>query len=330
MKLQFINNFRGIVMLIMILGHTINAMPKEDAVAFQLFKLIFSNSTILFVIIAGYFFSLLKESYNYKTFLLNKLRSIITPYIFISIPAVFVYIIQLKVNHWWVDLNWFYTDLNILEQYLYLMLTGAHLGTLWFIPMIIVFYLISPLFIYILNRGLLLYVFFVSFSVAFYFGRPLNNESTLYSFIFFLPTYLFGMILVDRPVLYKYLCKYSCVIFITYFVALYIFNLSIHINSSYDLFFKMALAVILLAVLRRYANHKINLLDLFARLSFFLYFIHGYFTWVLYRLYRIIDIPFSGLIATVGFFIIIVILSLAAFVAIKLVLRKHSKFFIGV
>ena len=142
--------------------------------------------------------------------------------------------------------------------------------------------------------------------------------------------YLFGMILVDRPCLYKCLCKFSAAIFIAYFIVLYIFSMSININSSYDLFFKMALAVILFSFLKRYADHKINFLDMFARLSFFLYFIHGYVTWVLYWLFRIVDIPFNGMITAIGFFIIIVFLSLATFVAIKLVLRKHSKVFIGV
>ena len=35
-------------MLMMIMGHTIIAMPKEDALVFELIGLFFNNSTILF------------------------------------------------------------------------------------------------------------------------------------------------------------------------------------------------------------------------------------------------------------------------------------------
>ncbi len=317
-------------MLMMIMGHTIIAMPKEDALVFELIGLFFNNSTILFVIIAGFFFSVLAESYNYKDFLLNKVRTIIIPYIIMSVPAVAVYLIQLKIHHWWVDLDWFYSDLNMVEQYFYLMLTGAHLGTLWFIPTIILFYLFSPVFIYTIKNKILIYVFIFSLPIAFYFGRPPSNDNSLLAFVFFFPTYIFGMILAERPVLYEYLSKYIWVIFATYLAMLYSFNLSININSSYDLFFKMVLALILLAFLRRYANKKIVSLEMVARLSFFLYLIHGYFTWVLNRLYKVFDIPLTGFIAAIGFFVIIVFLSLATFVIIKLVLKKHSKFLIGI
>lgn len=100
-NLQFTNNFRGIAILLIILAHSLSVVNSYDDKNYitNILSLLLSNSTIFFIVLAGYFFSALSQNFNYLSFLKNKFNFVILPYIFISIPAICLYVFHLKDSH---------------------------------------------------------------------------------------------------------------------------------------------------------------------------------------------------------------------------------------
>jgi hypothetical protein len=327
--MQFINNYRGIAILLIILIHAIGAVHHEDSAILLGVGLLLDNATILFVVVAGYLFSSLSINFDYLKFIKHKFQIIIIPYFFVSIPAVFIYLSGLKNTHYWIDMNWFHS-LNFVYQYLYLMASGSHLVTLWFIPMIIPFYLFSPGIVYLKNKQLLGAFFILSLLPALWYGRPEFSENNLVWSLYFLPAYIFGMLLFQYPRIYENLANYSSILLLVY-IAIYL-SLSWHaaFSSSVDLLWKMGLAVILIACSKRYLAQKNKWLNMFARLSFYLFFVHGYFIGAIRMLHsHLFGIEITGLLAASASFATTIILSLASFVIIKWILKDKSKIFVG-
>lgn len=323
------NNFRGIVILMVILVHSVSSIPDASSFYINMLRVHLDNSTILFVAIAGYFFTILSAGYDYFPFLKNKFKAVIVPYLFISIPAVLLYILKIKPYHGWIDLEWFHGSLNPVEQYLYLIFTGAHLGPLWFVPMIILFYVFSPLFILIQKRQGLFIAFFVSLIFGMYWGRPAFNSNALHSFVFFLPAYFLGMLLVEKKYLYESIVKNSGIFLFLYIAIASIIYMTVEVNSSIDLVIKLVLTLVLLAFCKRYINYKVIWLDLFARLSFFLFFIHGYFTGMVRLTLRQTDIQLNEYVALFCIFPFIIFMSLLTYIVAKLALKKRARVLIG-
>ena len=93
--------------------------------------------------------------------MISKLKNVISPYILISIPGIYFSVfIQQRGIVW----DGFY-DYPIWEQIFYFYITGLHVTALWFIPMISLFYLVSPLLVK-LDRNKKIYYLIFSDSVG--------------------------------------------------------------------------------------------------------------------------------------------------------------------
>ena len=328
--MQFINNFRGIAILLVMFVHAISAVRIGDSVLIGFLAELLQNSTVLFVLIAGYLFAFQADNFEYKKFLSNKFFGVVLPYLFISIPAILLYVLNLKVNHAWIDIDWL-QQLSVIEKFAYFYITGAHLGPLWFVPMVIIFYLLSPLLVYLQRSRLLVIVFILSIVPAFIMGRPEFNDNVFISFCYFLPPYLLGMLIVKHDFIYNNISRFSLLILLSFIVSYFIFLQFIpEISSSVDLLLKLALAIIVFAFCKEYFSNKNKWLSMFARLSFFLFFIHGYFSGGIRMSYRILDIQYTGLIPSLLSFLIIVIMSIITFIIIKLIFKERSKLFVGI
>ncbi len=332
--LQFVNNFRGIAILLVVLNHAFRGV-EHDFFLTKILYAILDNVTVLFVVVAGYLFSVISKDFNFLSYLKNKVLMVLLPYLFISTPAALLYLLKMKTEHWWIDMEWFYSQLNIIEQYFYLMSYGAHLGPFWFVPMIILFYFLSPI-LYLLskNNGALFLVFLPSLAVSIYLGRPEYNENPFFSLLFFMPAYLFGMLLKSNPDLYSGWGKSSTFVLL---LGLFISGCFYHFygelaSSSVDIVIKLLFSLVGFSCCYTLLNCKVKWLDLFARLSFFLYFIHGYFAAIIAIVTQKLDLAFCGpaaLFWLVIFFIVIVFLSLSAFVVAKVIFKDKSKFFVA-
>lgn len=327
MSVQYLNNFRGIAILLIIFGHAISALPaSQESLSFLL--PIFSNGTLLFVLVAGQFFATLSANFYYPAFLKNKMLFVVLPYLILSFPAALIYLLGLKDSHEWMDMQWF-QQLHPLIAYAYLLVTGAHLGPLWFVPMIMLYYLLSPLWIWILQRNWIMPLFILSLLLALYLGRPIVNANSLQSAFYFLPAYILGIYLGKDSQLIEWLKPVAVTGFLLCIVSLIFLGETGHFNSRWDLLLKLVATCFLISICLKKLNFKIKWLDLFARLSFFLFFVHGYVIGAFRMIFRETDFHHLGLLAVLGIFLITISLCLAAYIVFKGILQHRSKFILG-
>jgi len=143
--LNYVNNLRALAILLIVFGHSLIVIQTENDTIEKLLGLL-GSGTVYFVVLAGFLFARINLELDYFRYLHNKIFSIVLPYLVISVPGVLILILGLKSSHHWIDLTWFHGELNLIEQLGLLLSTGAHVGSLWFVPMILLLFLAAPLF----------------------------------------------------------------------------------------------------------------------------------------------------------------------------------------
>ena len=99
---------------------------------------------MLFVFIAGFLFQYLKKKFEYRSYLIRKTRYVILPYLIISALPIGLKLIGLHQS------DWVPPEMipdGIFGKAVFYLASGKHLGPFWFIPMIVIFYIISQLLI---------------------------------------------------------------------------------------------------------------------------------------------------------------------------------------
>lgn len=328
MSLQYLNNYRGIAILLVMFSHAASTIPDSHSPTLIAISPLFSNGTLLFVLVAGHFFSALSDNFSYPSFLKNKLKFVVLPYVLLSLPAALIYILKIKNDHQWVDMAWFHT-LNPFLAYGYLMGTGAHLGPLWFIPMILLYYIASPIWLLMIRKNVLLPFFLASLAYAMYSGRPANNAAFLQSAAYFLPAYLLGMHLGKDSKLLEALSRHATVGFALSLSALLLVSKIHTFDLSWKLPVALTTACFLIALCKNKLNQKMKWLDLFARLSFYLFFVHGYVA----GFFRIVfkNSAHLNIDAGISFFVFVctIFICIAAYIPLKMILKERSKFILG-
>lgn len=272
---QHIHVFRGVAIIMIVCAHTYPSLNWSGSPELgRLIDTVVNQTSIFFFFIAGYLFQHLSERFSYSRYLRQKAKTVVLPYLLLSIPALLVFTLMIKrVGMWW----WFY-DLPIWQQIGLFLLTGKHLAPLWFVPTITMFYLAAPLFLWIDRKwpqGYWLIVPLLALST--YVGRggqlgPLNFA------MYLLPVYLLGMAfshdkeralgLVQRwwPVLVG--LSVLCVVGEVYEWASPPFR---------QMPFKASLTLLFTWLLWRHHRVFGKRLDYIAEVSFGIFFIHAYY-----------------------------------------------------
>ena len=326
--MHHLNNFRAIAILLVILGHAVTMLETRGHFLVEAYALI-GNGTILFVVIAGLLFSDMNKTLAYGEFLKNKFLAVVLPYLIISVPAIAMYLVGFKETHRWLDMAWFHNELNPVGQTVYLLATGAHLGPLWFMPMIILFYLTSPVFHALRTTKWLLPVTLAAILVALFVGRPEFDHRPLHAFVYYTPAFLFGMWLAENKQVYEKLGDYLAPALISYATAWLTITLTTDLTDQIALISKLIEGVLLLAVLKRYANHRIPVLAMFSKLSFFMYFIHGYIISILRNVVGSFEGVLPPTVTVLTIFAIVISSLIPAYLAVALTVGKRSKYLVG-
>ncbi len=277
MYLGYIHSFRAIAIYFIIAVHCIDVFDWDKSpVLERIVRILINNGTVLFVFIAGYLFQHLSLRYQYKKYLIAKFKNVMTPYLIISIPAIVVFILIVKRESVWQG---FYSD-PVWLQVLHFYITGLHLAPFWFIPVIIIYYLVSPVLVFADRYKSFYYLLPVFVLVSCFVGRG-GGGSPVISFVHFFSAYALGMFCSHyKQFLNNWLCKTSiiyCTVFTVLCLCLSEFYLT-NITYSYLSFLqKLVLCLAILGILIRLgekaSNHYINLV---ANASFGVFFIHSY------------------------------------------------------
>ena len=231
---------------------------------------IYGDGSVLFVFIAGYLFQHLSNRFDIKKYYLSKLQNVVIPYLIISIPAILFYITVEQKNTVWPS---FYENPAWLQM-IYFYITGLHLSPMWFIPMIIMFYLLAPVLVKADKTRyfycLLPFFLLVSFSV--------ERGLTHHNFMHFFSIYILGMFCSKyKEIANKLLTNNKTIslltaIFISLSVAAFNIKITLFTFAQKIVFSLLSLGIFI----RMGKKADLNISKVLADTSFGVFFIHGY------------------------------------------------------
>ncbi len=348
MHLKSFDYFRGLAILFIVAGHCCVYWPMESFYE-KLFANLMLGGTTFFVFISGFFFHhVFFPKFQYKQFIIKKMKYVLLPYILLSLTGIACFIFYLdrppyaevfitgQTNRW-------YQYIWPCIQYLW---TGSILGPYWYIPFIMIIFALSPLFIKQIQLPIKvqvwLFIFLLCISALVH--RPLHNLSPIHSVIYFIPIYMLGIICsITKERVFKFLEGKSvilgfCVVLLSA-AKIFIYNgygnFQKETMFSYNgidliIFQKILMCFFLLSVLQKFENKHISLLKYIASVSFAIYFIHP---WILYFMdYFSVFERYNFLPGFLGFVVtvpVVIAISLAITAMFKLALSNKSRFVIG-
>ena len=293
--LRYIHNFRGMAILIIVMGHVLVYLDWESSrISYVIGKTLLKDGTVYFVFIAGFLFQYLSKKYVYQNYLRKKLKYVLIPYFLVSIPAVIYSVLSQTIS----SDAWFgsvFSSWTLPKQIITLYLTGAHLYPLWFIPMIVIVYLISPLLIWLDLHPVCYWTLIALLPLSLAFPRPQIN-AIWQSFLYFLPVYILGMFAsryLDQILLLtkKYFVFLAAVSVLLSCVYAYQNFLDETLSSTYlyvNTLNREIQCFLLLYLLWHFdarIDHRLHqVLAFLANISFGLYFLHGYIISIYFKL----------------------------------------------
>ncbi|MGW8161665.1 MAG: acyltransferase family protein [Desulfobulbales bacterium] len=351
MYLHSFNYFRGIAILFIVTGHCLYMSGwAVDTVAEKLIANVVLGGTALFVFISGFLFHhIYYTRFDYRKFMATKIKNVLTPYFVLSTPLV-LYSVLVKGTGPYAEFffsrepGFFSSYIRLAALYLW---TGRILEAYWYIPFIMVVFTFSPLVMAFikLRPGLRIFILTILFTVSLLVQRPVLNISVLQSVVYFLPVYLFGIIVsIHRETIYTYLDGREIYLMITIVMLALVqsyyypafgnlhkpaFQLNL---PDIILVQKIFLCLFFVVLLNRFEKTPIPLLDNLASASFAIYFIHPYVLWIVqmmlnrrYPLVEQIKGPVLWLIMTPA----VVLISMIMAKGVRNIFKSHSRSIIG-
>lgn len=270
-----IHVFRGVAIMLIVCAHTLPSLDwSESPLAFRFLDAIANESSIFFFFIAGYLFQHLSARFKFSSYMKQKFKTVIVPYLILSVPALIIFTQLVHREGMW---PWFY-DLPTWKQVALFLLTGKHLAPLWFVPTITLFYFVAPLFIAMDRRAPKLYWLILplwALSIAIGRDGPLGPIDKA---IYLLPAYLMGMAFSHyQEAAQRLTAKYWPLL-----LAVTLFGMAAHTLGwkeppSYLMLMKLPMTLLLTVALLRWHHVFGTKLDYVAHVSFGIFFVHAYF-----------------------------------------------------
>lgn len=266
-----IQHIRAIAAILVVMTHVSGVLHPVQG---RTFSPNFSEANIAFTFAAGFLYQHLSINEPFTSFIVRRAQNVLVPYVLISIPAILIYTVGGKV-HPNVDLS------HIPQWFLpaYLLLTGLQLGPLWFIPMIFIIYLFTPLIRHV-DRVSWYYALAIPLTFALaitLFPRPQYNAWPPQAAAHYLPIFLIGMACSQFN---GVLGSYSRKLWV-WGPALLLFVCLVYISSIWSnvaqFQVKTVMLICIFIVTSRAETMQSRIVDIMANFSFGIFFLHGYF-----------------------------------------------------
>jgi peptidoglycan/LPS O-acetylase OafA/YrhL len=345
--LPYIHNLRGLAILLIVGVHArgYNEDWSLHPGTQHFFNTLFDNGTVLFVFIAGFLFQhLTHDKFVFNKYFSQKLRVVILPYLLISFPLIFI---RLRSGVEALPLPQYFESYSSSHKIFYFIITGLHMPPFWFIPMVFLIYLTSPL-LHVLDtrRFYKVAVPFIAL-IGMFTYRPLNNANPLLSYVHFLPIYITGMwASFNKEKILMYGRKLLAPL-ISLYLLITILDLTNNLNLDRRLSFEyvlqnhllmfniyvlkaVALCFILMIIFQQLHHKNLPLLKMLGDYSFGIYFIHHIFISVARKLVNVygIEINFNAGLFLI-FYLAVVALSVFTVWLMKKITGKYSRYVIG-
>ncbi len=351
MRLVYLEYFRAIAVISVVLGHSY-ATWAIDTIYEKTIANLFDGGTILFVFISGFLFHYRYYStFQYREFIVNKLKFIFIPYLFLHTLG-FVYFIvdvgELPYQDYFTNgknLNYFdYFDyFKLFFQYLW---QGHVISPYWFIPYIMITFALSPIFLkqLTLKKYTQVAIVIILIIISSIVQRPTSNLGNMQSLIYFTPIFMLGILFsANKDQIIEYIKGKSLVLGLSVISVSLMQILIIGENGpvtkesifSYNgidiiIFQKILLCFFLVSVLQKFETKKIPLLKFIAAKSLSIYFLHY---WIIYFFYKSEFYQILHFLPGFVLFIITALIALTTSILIALsftfILGKKSRYLIG-
>lgn len=350
--LNYINVFRGLAILLIIMGHVMQ-IGEPSSLVHKINCEIVCGGTALFIFISGFLFQHLSYKFEYKNYLSKKWTNVIMPYLFTAIPGLlFCFCCPILYKN-------AFNGLNIFAQIPILLSIGrVHNVPTWFIPMIVIFFIFSWVFLKLEKKNilykllpllLLLTIFIPRGSAEFQDTIGLSYAAKywvfaryiLMGFVHFLSLYVLGMYCsANKNIIDKFYDK-----------RLFLW-IGMLLTAAADIYFgwenftisKTFLTLLVLGYLKHYdefilSHKKTNaVLDFIAKYSFGIFFVHWYWLFIYNQIFHVQGVIPVGehsifyvlLLVIVRFFAVAALSILSLFLIKSLVKDGNSRKFIGV
>lgn len=272
---QHVHVFRALAIILIVCTHVVPSLDwSGHPVLGRFIDALANQSSIFFFFIAGYLFQHLSGKFQYKTYLLQKLKTVILPYLILSTPALYIFTFLVPREGVW---PWFY-DLPRWKQIILFLVTGNHLAPLWFVPSISLLYLAAPLLLAIDRKAprlywLILPLWILSMYIGRgYFVKPFGPA------IYLFPIYLLGMAFSRNRARAEWLVTKAWLPI----AALTLIGICGHalnwtVPPHYLMMSKAPAALLATIALHKWHHIFGKSLDYIAQISFGIFFIHAYF-----------------------------------------------------
>jgi len=329
-----LENLRGLAILFVMFSHFRSFHALGDIGKYIYFFV--SEATSWFVFLSGYFFfHIEKNRFQYRDYLGKKLKYVILPYLILSVPAILAGIYLGR------------DQLLGISRTAYacwsLVVGGAMVVPMWFVPMILIFFLFSPVFIRIANSRLVYIIAIAGIVLSLFTFRPLENLNPGLSFLHFLGFYLLGLAFARASEITDMVksLRLSLPIILSgslgFVLAIWLFDdVARYDMGFYDAFGmfnvkqfgKLSLLVALFFFFDKFLFRKNRFLGHVAEISFGLFFIHGFFMIIFLKLVTMLG-PLPPVVSLFSEIIVVVGFSIIAIHFLKFILRKWSRYVIG-
>jgi|SRR5690554_1858094 len=317
-KLEYLHLFRGISILFIVAAHLVWSDGDHPLIKHAL-RLMISNSTIFFLIISGFLFEYLSINYKAIPFLAKKLKYIALPYLFCSIPILLFLLIR-------------FPEENSIKQLFNYLITGSHLGPFWYIPVILFFFLTSPIIIHIKRFIVFKYALIITLGYSILTSRP-DSYNLISNVIYFFGFFHLGIVMaMHRHTIEHWFAQPKTLLFLFVLWAIP-YSLQFANILPFDL---KTIQLLLLGFLLMNVSYLIShpfikkVLSLLADYSFGIYFIHQYLINIFAAIAARIGFDYHNLIYSMVVFPIVIICSMVIiYTTKKLVGNKRSRLFIG-
>ncbi len=266
---------RGVAITLICCAHTLPSLDWSNHPALgRWIDALANESSVIFFFIAGYLFQHLSGRFSFPKYLKQKLKTVILPYLLLSIPAIFVFTVLVQRIGMW---GWFY-DLPRWQQAALFLLTGKHLAPLWFVPTIAMFYLLAPVFLWIdRSRPRLYWAILPLMLLSTYIGRD-GPYGPIDKAIYLLPVYMLGMAFSRyRNEAMALVRRWAWALTVVAVLTMAGYVLDWPTPPHWLLPAKAALSLLLTMLLYRWHMVFRGKLDYLAEVSFGVFFIHAYF-----------------------------------------------------
>ncbi|MDR6146740.1 surface polysaccharide O-acyltransferase-like enzyme [Sphingomonas sp. SORGH_AS870] len=311
----------------MVATHCVDPFQPGDIVRSPMVALFTRHINIMFIFVSGFLFQYLIHRFSYGPYLKTKAKNVLLPYFLISLPAILIYATGLKPLDKFVGLV---TADQPVKLAALMLATGSSLAPFWFIPMMTIFYLISPVLKWIDDHPRAYGIMLPWLILALFVGRSVGDANPLQNAIFFGPIYLLGMgvsRLRDRviPVLARFWPLLIAAILIPIPISP-----SAAIWDPVMLLTKILVCLGLVGLLSKVADHLPRKVDYLGDISFGIFFVHYYIVAAITILANKGKLPFlHGFAVYFGVLFLVVALSSIIVMAIREIFGRYSRQLVG-